>query len=319
MRHFLKTRYFLIFLIWGMFSCNFNNGDRFKTYILPFNVDTVELNKQTGNIMPGSNFMANWSPDGQYLAYIKEDRKAASPWQLTIQDLNTHTERALGNSLNLAMNPCWSPDGKSIIVIGRDKNQVGKNKWSGIFQIDVKTGNTKEILLLSDYKYNKPDDAASPISGIEWSLDGKSIFYLFFKDRLVKHNLKTGEDKILCTDSNFNYCLLDRSPDGKSLLFGIYRPEEKKSYLYSIPVEGGEEKELCTSQKGDQLYGGFWTPDGKYVFFTEDDEGTSLWRVAATGGIPTKVYQSKDRAEFFSIHPDGNQISFALNMQYSNE
>ena len=38
-----------------------------------------------------------------------------------------------------------------------------------------------------------------------------------------------------------------------------------------------------------------------------------------TGGIPIKVHQSKDRAEFFSIHPDGNQISFALNMQYSSE
>ncbi|MCK4813708.1 MAG: PD40 domain-containing protein, partial [Candidatus Marinimicrobia bacterium] len=144
-------------------ECYFGFSRRnFTTYITPFDIKTGELQEQEGKSTIGSNFQAKWSPDGQYLAYIKEDGKAASPWQLTIQDLNTHTERALGNSLNLALDPRWSPDGKSIIVIGRDKNQVGMNNWSGIFQIDVKTGNTKEILLLSDYKYNKPDDAASP-------------------------------------------------------------------------------------------------------------------------------------------------------------
>lgn len=294
-------------------ECYFGFSRRnFTTYITPFDIKTGELQEQEGKSIIGSNFYSKWSPNGQYAAYIKEDNKSASYWQLTIQDLNTHTERALGNSLKSAMDPRWSPDGKSIIVIGRDKNKPRGNDYNGIFLIDVKTGNTKEILLLSDYKYNKPDDAASPLSRIEWSLDGKSIYYLFFKDRLVKHNLKTGEDKILCTDSNFNYGLLDRSPDGKSLLFAIYGPEEKKSYLYSIPVEGGNIKELCTTQEADVFTAASWSPDSKDIYFTERSDATSIWKISAQGGNPKKVWQSENRLEFISIHPDGNQMAFSV-------
>jgi hypothetical protein len=42
------------------------------------------------------------------------------------------------------------------------------------------------------------------------------------------------------------------------------------------------------------------------------DEGTSLWRIPAAGGIPQKTWQSKDRAEVFSFHPDGKQIALAI-------
>src|SRR5665811_1070628 len=120
--------------------CNFNNGDRFKTYILPFNVDTVELNKQSGKTMPGSNFMANWSPDGKYLAYIKEDKKADNPWQLFIQDVKTGEDRKLATDLFIALSPCWSPDGNSILVVGRPtkRKHTGKNYNGGIYVIDVK-------------------------------------------------------------------------------------------------------------------------------------------------------------------------------------
>ena len=61
--------------------------------------------------------------------------------------------------------------------------------------VDVQTGQTTEILLLSDYKFKVPDDDSSPLSDLEWSADGKSFYYLFFKDRLVKHDLETGKDK----------------------------------------------------------------------------------------------------------------------------
>jgi Tol biopolymer transport system component len=58
---------------------------------------------------------------------------------------------------------------------------------------------------------------------------------------------------------------------------------------------------------------GMWSPDGKYVYFTEMmDGGTSLWRVPAAGGTPQKTWQSKDRAEVFGFHPGGKQIALAI-------
>ncbi|MCK5277050.1 MAG: PD40 domain-containing protein, partial [Cyclobacteriaceae bacterium] len=297
-------------------DCFFGFSRRnFNAYIAPFDVETGELKEKSGKSLLGSNFWVKWSPDGQYLTYIKEDSKADNPWQLTIQDLKTGEERKLGDNLRSARSPSWSPDGNSIIVVGTDNNKFRTEGYRGdVYLVDVKTGETTEVLRLSDYTYNTPEDDASPLSDIQWSSDGKSIFYLFFKDRLVKHDLETGEEKVLFKHTHFNRLVLKRSPDGKNLLFGVYYPEEKKSHLFTMPVEGGKEKELCTSQEADNFAQALWSPDGKYIFFTEVLEGsrTSLWRVAAEGGVPQKVWHSENRTEMFSIHPDGKQMALAV-------
>ncbi|MHA2403935.1 MAG: hypothetical protein ACXADH_13150, partial [Candidatus Kariarchaeaceae archaeon] len=204
------------------------NRRNFNTYLTPFNIETGKINRQSGKSILGSNFWAKWSPDGQYLAYTKENNKVENPWQLTIQDLKTGEERKLGENLRYARAPSWSPDGNSIIVVGTDKNKFYTKGYRGdVYLVDVKTGKTTEVFRLSDYTYNAPDDDSFPLSVIEWSLDGKSIFYLFFKDRLVKHDLVTGEEKILYKHTHFNSLVLKRSPIGKNLIFAVYYPEEK--------------------------------------------------------------------------------------------
>jgi Tol biopolymer transport system component len=295
-------------------DCFFGFSRRnFNAYIAPFNAETGELKEKSGKSILGSNYGIKWSPDGRYLTYIKFKTKTNNPLQLTIQDVETGEERTILNNLRMTISPCWSPDGNSILVVGRDKNKSrAKGHKGGIYRVDVKTGQTSEVLLLSDYTYNTPGDDAFPLSDIQWSADGKSIFYLFFKDRLVKHDLATGEDKILYKHSHFARGVLTRSPDGKNLLLATRSTEDGKSRLFTIPVEGGEEKELCTPQEASGFYAAMWSPDGKYIYFTERSEGTSLWRIPVEGGVPKKVWQSKDRAEIFSIHPDGKQVALAI-------
>jgi Tol biopolymer transport system component len=285
----------------------------FSAYLTPFNAENGELNEKQGKSLRGSNFQLKWSPDGQSLAYISENIKYGNQWQLTIRDLKTGQERKLATNLFRAQSPCWSPDGNSILVLGREKSKLQtKGYYGDVFLVDVKTGQTTTILLLSDYKFNVPDDKASPLSDLEWSADGKSFYYLFFKDRLVKHDLKSGEDKVLYKQAHFDYGSLSRSPDGKMLIFAARSPEEKKSRLFTIPVEGGQAKELCTPQEADGFYGVMWSPDGKYIYFAERQDGTNLWRIPSEGGTPQKIWHSKNGAELLSIHPDGNQIAFSI-------
>ena len=296
-------------------NCLFSFSRRiFNTYIAPFNVNTGELNEQSGKTIFGSNFQAKWSPDGKYLAYIKEDHKVDNPWILIVQDLKTGEERKFATDMFTVHAPCWSPDGNSILILGRPKRQkfAAKGYNGGIYLVDVKTGQTNEILLLSDYEFKRPADSSSPISDIQWSLDGKSIFYLFFTDRLVKHDLESGKDEVLYEHSHFNRNTLSRSPDGKSLIFAVHDPKDKKSHLFIMPIKGGKEIELCTSQEASYFGMSAWSPDGKYVFFTEMKDGTDLWRIPAEGGVPEKVWHSKNRAEFLSIHPDEKQITFSI-------
>jgi Tol biopolymer transport system component len=278
----------------------------FNTYIAPFNAETGELKEASGKSIIGSNYWVKWSPDGQYLGYTKER-------QLTVQDLKTGSERKLADNMLLSMSPCWSPDGNSILIVGLEKSKYQtKGYKGGIYMVNVKTGQTTEIILVSDYKYTVPDDDSPVISDIEWSSDGKSIFFLFFKDWLIKHDLETGEDKILYKHSFFERGVLKLSPDGKSLLLGLRYPGEEKSRFLTIPAEGGEEKALCTAQEEKVFTRALWSPDGKYIYFTENREKPNLWRVPAEGGKPQKVWHSENMVEIFSFHPDGNQIAYAI-------
>jgi Tol biopolymer transport system component len=298
-------------------DCYFGfNRRNFYAYVAPFNAETGEVQEKSGRTLSGSIIGAQWSPDGRYLAYIKMNERTPSPLQLTIQDLKTGEERQASENLGMSMSLCWSPDGNSILVTGvaKDKIRTEGRPRGGILTVDIKTGQTTEVLNLSDYKdkFNPPGDDAYPISDVQWSSDGKSIFYLFFTDRLVKRDLATGEEKTLYRHSRFDRGILKRSPDGKNLLFAVRSPEDKKSHLYTMPVEGGNIKELCTAQEGAYLETGMWSPDGKYAYFTEIQDGTSLWRIPAEGGIPQKVWHSKDRAEVFSFHPDGKQLALSI-------
>jgi Tol biopolymer transport system component len=243
-----------------------------------------------------------WSPDGRFLTYDHN-----------IRDLKTGEERKFAETLQFSHLVRWSPDGNSVLVIGRDKNKLLTEGYKGgVYAVDMKTDQVTEILRLSDYQYNTPGDDAFPLSDVQWSSDGKTIFYLFFKDRLARHDLVTGEDKILYRHSNFDRGVMKLSPDGKNLLLATRSPEEKKSHLFTIPIEGGKEKELCTAQEADRFYGAEWSPDGKYVYFVEERDGTSLWRIPAEGGIPQKTWHSKSSVNVFGLRPDGKQIALAF-------
>jgi Tol biopolymer transport system component len=288
----------------------------FFTNIAPFDAEKGEIEVGSAKSLKGSNYGVTWSPDAQYLAYIKiEDRNPDNPVQLVVRDIKTTEEQESVNDILRPWDIEWSPDGNSILVVGWEKSQLRtKGYKGGVFTVNVKTGQTDNIFLLSDYEYNIPKDDAYPLSGIKWSSDGKSFYYLFFKDRLVKHDLESGEDKILFKYPAFSGRVLDLSPDGQNLLFGLEYPGDEKSRLFTIPPEGGKEKEICTTQEDKSFSSAFWSADGKYIFFSEVKQSlaTSIWRVPAEGGKPEKTWSSENMVEIFDIHPDGDKVAFSI-------
>ena len=83
-----------------------------------------------------------------------------------------------------------------------------------------------------------------------------------------------------------------------------------------MPVSGGEPRELSKLGESEGIGLITWTPDGKYIIFTENTEKVSaLWRISPEGGDPQKVWQLKKRNAGLSIHPDGQQIAFSTSEQ----
>jgi Tol biopolymer transport system component len=110
----------------------------------------------------GFNLNPDWSPDGNYLAYVSS---RPDSWVLCLRSAKTGETRTVSSpQLSGFRQIVWSPDSRSIIAaIGFDK----ENR-SGMYKIDVQTGGATSIVQF---------ERGSIIKSAVWSLDGKAIFY----------------------------------------------------------------------------------------------------------------------------------------------
>jgi dipeptidyl aminopeptidase/acylaminoacyl peptidase len=213
-----------------------------------------------------------------------------------------------------------SPDGKSVLVVGTDKQRSEEKDYDGgIYSIDIKTGISDEIMRFKQ-------DNVQHSNNIEWDKEGESIFYTS-DNHIIKRNIATAGEKILYTDKNLFFMpALRRSFDGNHLLFdGVINSTETlvlnegKAHLLNIPEEGGEARILC-----DAIFSpaGMYkrislSPDGKYIYFSARTPviKSVLCRIPTEGGTPEIVWQSKDyNIAGISIHPDGRQIALSTSV-----
>ena len=105
--------------------------------------------------------------------------------------------------------------------------------------------------------------------------------------------------------------LIALSPDGKEVLFGIHDPESGSGRLMLMSASGGKARELLKLTPSDKMKSVTWLPDGRHILFAKNEKkGISLWRLAAQGGPPQRLWESDKDLRGLRIHPDGQQIAF---------
>ncbi|MBC8768982.1 TolB family protein [Arenibacter sp. BSSL-BM3] len=186
--------------------------------------------------------------------------------------------------------PNWTPDGKDLIY----------NSMGLLYQIPIEGGDPKPI----------PTDFAKRINNDHGvSQDGKML--------VISDQTETGKSLIytLPIEGGVPKKITPKgpsywhgwSPDGQTL---AYCAERNGNYdIYTIPVTGGEETRLTTTEGLDD--GPDFSPDGKYIYFNSARSGTmQIWRMKPNGSEQEQLTTDEYHDWFAHPSPDGKWLVY---------
>jgi len=262
----------------------------------------------------GFNIDPDWSPCGNYLAYVSYRRVEGKDFSvLCLLSVKTGEERTVSTpQLNRFGRLVWGPDSRSVTVVGMDKSNR-----SGMYKIDVQTGEATSIVEF---------ERGTIIKQPAWSLDGKAVFYPYTQwtnklSYVLRRDLETGQEKELYRKiSPPDIGRVTLSPDGQKLAFDTADIVEGKlthTVLRVIPATGGESYDLIKISHPEDIGPFAWTPTGQEILFAKmldyrrQDKKCELWMIPAKGGEARNLGLTMDRIHDLSIHPDGQRIAFS--------
>jgi Tol biopolymer transport system component len=98
------------------------------------------------------------------------------------------------------------------------------------------------------------------------------------------------------------------SPDGQQMAISHATGEDRKSRIYTLPLEGGVPR-LITPMAPSYLHG--WSPDGKYLSYCAERNGNyDVYLIPAEGGEEIRLTTAEGLDDGPEFSPDGRFIWF---------
>lgn len=236
----------------------------------------------------GSNTQPFWSPDGKSFLYRSLRGSNQDP-VLAIRSADMGDPRELRPRLRDFIDPRWSPDGKSVSVIGRDFE--GRQ---GFFKIDIDTSVVTPIAL------KVPGESFYALEPrMAWSRDGRGIFFRRTTDRdfnLVEWNLEDADERILLHLKDGAVRNLYLTDDDALIYMNPVIEGRPVPYMTRRDLKTGKEQELI---RAPVLVGVNPSPDGRWIATTTGTGTmrTTLTLVPVAGGQPRDVWKVGADAE----------------------
>lgn len=146
------------------------------------------------------------------------------------------------------------------------------------------------------------------IEAPNWSRDGASLLFNG-SGRIFRVPVTGGEPQQVQTGMAAR-CNNDHgiSPDGVQLVISDASQGDRKSRIYTLPVEGGAPR-LITQQGPSYWHG--WSPDGKTLAYCAERNGEfDIYTIPAGGGEETRLTTARGLDDGPDYAPDGQFIYF---------
>jgi Tol biopolymer transport system component len=261
-----------------------------------------------------------WSPDGRYIAAHHEpgdDNGSKAIWVFPFspdgpsvgEPIQVALPRESGNMI-----AGWTPENRLAVFMESESHQA-------VYTVPASGGNAVQVTPEGPWFWYP-----------RWSADGNTIYVRTVHDQVPHVRVQSvpavgGE--LVDVPLHAERWLVSRvpggglnvSPDGDRLVVSAYQepydPREGAD-LWTIPLKGGHPTRLTS----DRSYEGYpcWSPDGRTIAFTDDDESTTLgsehslaiYTIPAGGGDARKVASASDNVGSGGIafSPDGARIAF---------
>ena len=237
---------------------------------------------------------ASWSPSFKLVAGMLQTtydpETKAAPLKLVIQNVQSGEEHEISPDLRSYplmwwTQPQWTPDEKSILIKGENKESQ-----RGLYQIDVKTGSVTV--------YKAPmREMAWVWRWLQFSPDGETQYFVSQdgigpKQKVIARAVKSGEEKVL-TEFNNWVERMSLSPDGKTLAI-------LQDSLWVLPVDGSSAKKNLTNYNvvNGNIIG--WSSDNHSIYVASDNtkKDLHLWQISL-GNEPAKELFNPEKLKEF--------------------
>jgi hypothetical protein len=302
-------------------------GSDWGTYSVPIDLDAptalgapTRLPTVNGEL----NSIADFSPDGRYLAYFQGGR-------LVLRELATESEREipLGTTLLSPPHVDWCPSGDALLAAG----YLAAGGGLGAFRVNVSDRSVQRLPFT-------PTNAYFPVLCLG---DGREdIIYPAFKGNpwavpgpLIRRSLVSGQETVLYKEAQ---APVARSMDGRRLAFVTPEPNGTSRFrLVTMSTDGGAvSADLVPPdikrRVNAQIQGAAWMPGGDRLIISLRDAPDSynwaqmlqtpfsLWSVPLTDAAPRQLGSPplrKVEGTFFgvgglSVRPDGKMLTYQV-------
>lgn len=276
-------------------------------------VYTAEVDFTTGTVTKAAERLADryigmhewpdWSRDGKLMSFVYARNWSGRTPTIAIRSLETNVVREIPMEIRNARNPLWSPDGRTFVMSG-----VNRENKRGIYEIDAQTGAVRTVVQSADGEF---------FTHPEYSPDGRKIYFTGHKgpdSRNAIFELDRTSGSLREVARTAGLTMIQISPDGRFLATIRRTTPERDSTVLLVPTSGGEPREVIRASAPQVFTGNAsWTPDSRALMvntFWAGTERRETWLVPVDGGPPKSLALPGHSWGRIRVHPDGRRVAY---------